>query len=199
MPLLGPKKVNQGRITLVQGIGDFPRKSLLYISWDREEPMILAKRVQKKIWFHRNQLRLQTNWSNIKIPLIHSMPNISLHVAAIFHETLKTGEAPKIFMFLEWMMWRESQPWRKGSGNPRNHTKLHRAVWFRKACFPRVQFLFWFAPTYVFRQTLREGGRYQLGWIFRKVPKGGMGLFSIQKFMLQILGALNMAFLEAWD
>ena len=31
VPLLGPKKVNQGRITLVLGIGNFPRKSLFYI------------------------------------------------------------------------------------------------------------------------------------------------------------------------
>ena len=46
--------------------------------------------------------------------------------------------------------------------------------------------------------NLREGSRYQIRWIFGKVPKGGGGSFSIQKFMLQILGTLNRAF-WAWN
>ena len=46
---------------------------------------------------------------------------------------------------------------------------------------------------------VREGARYQIEWIFGKVPKGEGGgkSFSIQKFMLQILGTLNRAF-WAW-
>ena len=32
---------------------------------------------------------------------------------------------------------------------------------------------------------IRDGWRYQNGWIFGKVPKGGGGSFSIQKFVLQ--------------
>ena len=46
---------------------------------------------------------------------------------------------------------------------------------------------------------LREGWLRQIGWIFGKVPKGGGGgSFSIQKFMLQILGTINKAF-WAWN
>ena len=40
---------------------------------------------------------------------------------------------------------------------------------------------------------VREGWRYQIGWIFGKVPKGG-GSFSIQKIILQNLETLNRAF-----
>ena len=39
----------------------------------------------------------------------------------------------------------------------------------------------------------REGSCYKIGWNFGKVPKGG-GSFSIQKFILQILGILNRVF-----
>ena len=53
-------------------------------------------------------------------------------------------------------------------------------------------------PTLLTLHTLlREGSHYQFGWIFRKVPRGG-GSFSIQKFILQILGTLNRAF-WAWN
>ena len=53
------------------------------------------------------------------------------------------------------------------------------------------------APRYRLLRLLRDGWRYQIGWIFGKVPKGG-GSFSIQKLMLQTLGTLNRAFL-AWN
>ena len=41
-------------------------------------------------------------------------------------------------------------------------------------------------------QSLWEGPGFQIGWIFRKVSRGGS--FSIQKFLLQILGTLISAF-----
>jgi len=41
---------------------------------------------------------------------------------------------------------------------------------------------------YTLKLNLREGWLFLIGWIFGKVP------FSIQKFMLQILGTLNRAF-----
>ena len=44
---------------------------------------------------------------------------------------------------------------------------------------------------------LREGSGLQIGWIFGKKPKVG-GSFSIQKFILHILGAFNSAF-WAWN
>ena len=44
------------------------------------------------------------------------------------------------------------------------------------------------------QQTLRDGWRYQNGWIFGKVPKGWGVSFSMQKIILQILGTLNRAF-----
>ena len=47
-----------------------------------------------------------------------------------------------------------------------------------------------------YQMALREGWLYQIGWIFGKVPGGGS--FSIQKFILQILGTLNRAF-WAWN
>ena len=37
-----------------------------------------------------------------------------------------------------------------------------------------------------FEYKMVDGSGYQNGWIFRKVPKGGKGSFSIQKFMLHI-------------
>ena len=46
--------------------------------------------------------------------------------------------------------------------------------------------------------NLREESRYQIVWIFGKVPKGERGSFSIQKSILQILGTLNRAF-WAWN
>ena len=57
--------------------------------------------------------------------------------------------------------------------------------------------LHWFLNNVqMFFFAIREGSCYQIGWIFGKVPKGGRGegSFSIQKFMLQILGTLNRAF-----
>ena len=42
--------------------------------------------------------------------------------------------------------------------------------------------------------NLREGWLRQIGWLFGKVPNGGRGSFSIQRYMLQILGTLNRAF-----
>ena len=48
------------------------------------------------------------------------------------------------------------------------------------------------------RLPLREADPFQNGWIFGKSSKGGGGSFSIQKFMLQILGTLNKAF-WAWN
>ena len=48
-------------------------------------------------------------------------------------------------------------------------------------------------PTLLTLHTLlREGSCYQFRWVFGKVPGGGS--FSIQKFILQILGTLNRAF-----
>ena len=46
--------------------------------------------------------------------------------------------------------------------------------------------------------NIRDGSCYQIGWFFGKVPRGGVGAFSIQEFMLQILGTLNRAF-WAWN
>ena len=46
--------------------------------------------------------------------------------------------------------------------------------------------------------NLREGWLRQIGWLFGKVPNGGRGSFSIQRYMLQILGTLNRAF-WAWN
>ena len=45
---------------------------------------------------------------------------------------------------------------------------------------------------------IRDRSHYQIGWIFGKAPKGGRGPFSIQKFILQILGTLNRPF-WAWN
>ena len=45
------------------------------------------------------------------------------------------------------------------------------------------------------QHPLREGSGNQIGWIFGIVPKGG-GSFSIQKFILKILGTLNRFFLS---
>ena len=51
----------------------------------------------------------------------------------------------------------------------------------------------WISYPLLISAVLRERRRYQIGWIFGKFPKGE-GSFSIQKFMLQILGTLNRAF-----
>ena len=61
-----------------------------------------------------------------------------------------------------------------------------------------LYFLYLFISKILFILLIREGGRYQIRWIFEKVPKRGRWSFSIQKSMLQILGTLNRAF-WAWN
>ena len=57
----------------------------------------------------------------------------------------------------------------------------------------------WISYPLLISAVLRERRRYQIGWIFGKFPKGE-GSFSIQKFMLQILGTLDRAFWsENWN
>ena len=46
-----------------------------------------------------------------------------------------------------------------------------------------------------FMKGVREGLRYQIGWIFKKVPKGGWGSFWIQRIILQILDLYKGLFL----
>ena len=68
------------------------------------------------------------------------------------------------------------------------------------------QNLFFLAPTFVtsgckwngaitleriFHLPKREADPFQNGWIFGKVPRGGGGSFSIQKFMLQIFAIID--------
>ena len=61
-----------------------------------------------------------------------------------------------------------------------------------------LYFLYLFISKILFILLIREGGRYQIRWIFEKVPKRGRWSFSIQKIMLQILGTLNRTF-WAWN
>ena len=70
-----------------------------------------------------------------------------------------------------------------GEGSKRHSAAANQSSVAKRICKEYHDFdcLRWSIPKMI--DVVREGSRYQFGWIFGKVPKGGGGSFSIQKFM----------------